>query len=59
MLAGIVVFLYRIADVLSKIQDWSVVWNPPTIAQILVALAAALVAVGAALKIDLNKLGSS
>lgn len=54
--AGLVVFLYRVADVIGKLQDWSVLWNPPTVAQLLIAVAAALVAVGAALKLDLTNL---
>lgn len=56
VMAGTVVFLYRLADVIAKLNDWSMMWNPPTVAQLLAAAAAALVAVGCALKLDLNNL---
>ena len=55
-IAGLSYFLYQVAGILSKINDWSVIWNPPTVAQLLSAVAGALVAIGAALGIDIRKL---
>ena len=55
-LAGLSFFLYQVAGILSKISDWSVIWNPPTVGQLLSAVAGALVAIGAALGIDVRKL---
>ena len=52
LIAGLATFLYAMADVLGKIQSWEVLWNPPGVGQIAAAIAAALLAVGAALKID-------
>ena len=56
VLAGLGTFLYQLAQVLTKISDWSVIWNPPTVGQILLAIVAALVAVGAALGLDPMKI---
>lgn len=56
VLAGLATFLYQLAQVLTKISDWSVIWNPPTVGQILLAIVAALVAVGAALGLDPMKI---
>lgn len=55
-LTGLGVFLYQIADLLQKIQSWEVIWNPPNVAQILLAVVAALVAMGASMGLDLPTL---
>ncbi len=53
LLAGLVTFLYQMADVIGKIQSWEVMWNPPEVSQMMTAIAAALVAMGAAIGLDL------
>lgn len=55
VLAGTTVFLYQLAGVVRKINDWSVIWNPPTVADLLIAVVFALIAVGAALGINLKE----
>jgi hypothetical protein len=56
VLAGTGTFLYQIAGLLSKIESWEVIWNPPNVAQMLFAMVAALVAIGAALGLNVKTL---
>lgn len=56
LLAGLVTFLYQMADVIGKIQSWEILWSPPSVSQMLVACAAAMAAMGAAIGLDLPAL---
>lgn len=53
LLAGLVTFLYQMAGVVSKLQNWQALREPVNAADMMVAVAAALVAMGAALGLDL------
>jgi len=53
VLVGVTVFLYQAAQVLEKIQSWEVMWNPPTVGQLLMAVVFGLGAVAAAMGLDL------
>jgi hypothetical protein len=55
VLIGLTVFLTEMGNLLQKVQTWEVLWNPPTIGQVLLAMAGALGAVAAALKIDVAR----
>jgi hypothetical protein len=52
VLAGLTVFLYLLKGILGRVNDWSVFWLPPTQGEIAGAVAAALVAITAALGLD-------
>lgn len=52
VLIGVTVFLYQVAQVIQKIQSWEVLWNPPTVGELLMAVVFGLMAVGAALGLD-------
>lgn len=54
VLIGLTVLFYQIGNIVQKIQSWDIVWDPPTVGQMLIAVSAALGAVGAALKIDVS-----
>ena len=56
VLVGLVGFLYPLVDVLSKIQDWSVIWDPPNVSQLVFCAVCGLVAVGGALGLDIPAL---
>lgn len=56
VLGGLITFLSQIIPVISKIQSWEVIWNPPNVAQILTALVAALTAIAASLGLNLGEL---
>jgi hypothetical protein len=53
VLTGFTVFLYELFEVIGKIQSWEVLWNPPTVSQMGMALVAGLVAILAALGVHL------
>ena len=55
VLFGLATFLYQFADILIKIQTWEIIWNPPTVGHMVIALASALGAVAAAIKLDVTK----
>lgn len=56
VIAGLGVFLYQAAGVLQKIQTWEVIWNPPTVGDLLMAVVAGLAAVAAAAGLDVGNL---
>jgi hypothetical protein len=56
VLAGLGTFLYQLAPLLMKIQDWSILWSPPSVGEILLAIVAGMGAVAAALGLDIPAL---
>lgn len=54
LLICVIVFLYKVADVLHKVSSWDVLWNPPTVGDICVALAFALAAMALALGLNVR-----
>lgn len=56
VLVGSIVFLYKIAELIGKIQSWEVLWNPPTVSEMLMAVVFGLMAVAAGVGLDLPAL---
>lgn len=56
LLTFLVVFLYQLGNILMKIPSWEIAWNPPTVGEMVLAIAAGLGAVGAALGLDVPNL---
>ena len=54
--SGLIVFLYQMAGFIGKIQSWEVIWDPPQVSQMLIAIAAALASMLAALGLDVPEL---
>lgn len=52
LLIGATAALYKVAEVFQKIQTWEVIWNPPTVGDLLMAVVFGLAAVIAALGLD-------
>lgn len=53
-LSAFVVFTGVMATIIWNIHTWKVIWDPPTVAQMLIALMLAGVALGAGLGVDLS-----
>lgn len=53
LVVGIMVFLYKMAQLIGKIQSWAVLWNPPTVSEMLMTVVFGLAAVVAATVVDL------
>lgn len=56
LLIGLTAFLYQLALVIGKIQTWEVIWNPPTVADMLQAVVYGLMAVLGALGLNVPDL---
>lgn len=54
--AGLLVFLYGMADIVGKLQDWSIIWAPPSVGRMLFYAAGGLSAMLTALKLDIGAL---
>lgn len=59
VLLGLTVFLYQMAGVIGKIHTWEVIWDPPTVSEMLSALVAGLVAILAGCGVDVTVIGKS
>lgn len=55
VLAGMIAFLFPLMDMLNHIDNWEVIEQPHGVAQLIWCLICALVAVGAALGLDIKK----
>lgn len=55
-LAAAVAFLWTMYGLINELQDWSILWNPPSVAHMILGVIYALVAFGAALGISPAKL---
>lgn len=54
--SGLLVFLYGMADTVGKLQDWSILYEPPTVGRMLFYAAGGLGAMLAALKLDTGEM---
>lgn len=54
--SGLLVFLYGMADIIGKLQDWSILWEPPSVSRMVFYAAGGLGAMLSALKLDIGAL---
>lgn len=52
VIAGAVSFLWCFSELLDKIESWEIAWNPPSTGELLQCVCWGLLAIGAALKLD-------
>lgn len=57
VIGGAVAFLWCFADLLAKVQTSEITWNPPTQGELYKCIVYALLAIGAACKLDLPLFG--